>query len=211
MNIFFLSLNPVDAAQYQCDKHVVKMILETAQLLCTAHRVLDGVQLVSETTGKLLQKYRHPDTEMDDLLYKSTHINHPSSKWVRKTSGNYMWAYCHFLALCEEYEHRYGRQHASLKLADVLFKPPTFIDDGLFDISEDVIAINEDIDKEWGCRVKYKGPESIVESYRRYYLYKSTVVSPFNFTNRTVPEFMLDFGFDIGAEFTAQEAPWKVS
>jgi hypothetical protein len=42
MNIFYLDKDPIKAAEYSCDKHVVKMILESAQMLCTAHRVLDG-------------------------------------------------------------------------------------------------------------------------------------------------------------------------
>ena len=42
MNIFYLDRDPVIAAQMMCDKHVVKMILESAQMLSTAHRVLDG-------------------------------------------------------------------------------------------------------------------------------------------------------------------------
>ena len=55
MNIFYLSHDPEEAAQYQYNKHVVKMILESAQLLCTAHRELGN----------------------DDVPYKSTHKNHP--------------------------------------------------------------------------------------------------------------------------------------
>ena len=42
MNIFYLHENPEICAEYHCDKHVVKMILETAQMLSTAHRIIDG-------------------------------------------------------------------------------------------------------------------------------------------------------------------------
>ena len=66
MNIFYLDRNPVVAAQMMCDKHVVKMILESAQILSTAHRVLDG------------------DEHADNVgMYKMTHKNHPSTIWVR--------------------------------------------------------------------------------------------------------------------------------
>ena len=74
MNIFYLDEDPILAAQMHCDKHVVKMILESAQLLSTAHRLLDGNKLADERG-----------------LYKATHINHPSSIWVRKSSENYYW------------------------------------------------------------------------------------------------------------------------
>ena len=53
MNIFYLSTNTDECARYHCDKHVVKMILETAQMLSTAHRVLDGDELADE---KILYK-----------------------------------------------------------------------------------------------------------------------------------------------------------
>lgn len=94
MNIFVLSRDPILSAQMQCDKHVVKMILESAQMLSTAHRLLDGA---------------------GDPYYKPTHINHPCTKWTRATSGNYMWHYKHWVALCNEYTYRYGKTHLSDK------------------------------------------------------------------------------------------------
>ncbi len=94
MNIFALSQDPITAAQLQCDKHVVKMILETAQMLSTAHREL-GSNISS------------------NLLYKKTHVNHPSAMWIRETSDNYTWAVRHFEALCDEYTFRYGKTHLS--------------------------------------------------------------------------------------------------
>jgi len=106
MNLFYLDEDPTIAAQLQCDKHVVKMILETAQMLSTAHRELDG-------------------DDVPDVLYKRTHKNHPSSKWVRESEANYQWAYRHFIALCDEYTHRYGKTHLTdRKLRTVLWHPP---------------------------------------------------------------------------------------
>lgn len=91
MNIFYLDPNPKLAAQYHVDKHVVKMILESCQLLCTAHRVLDGND--------------HP------ILYKETHTNHPSAIWVRKSIQNYDWL-CELTdELCQEYSYRYDKIH----------------------------------------------------------------------------------------------------
>ena len=74
MNIFFLDNDTKQCAKYHCDKHVVKMILEYCQLLCTAHRVLDGDDL---------------DPWMDKTLYKIAHKNHPSTVWVRQNARNY--------------------------------------------------------------------------------------------------------------------------
>ena len=93
MNIFFLDTNPKYAAAFHCDKHVVKMVLETAQLLSTAHHVLDGEEVA-----------------FDDL-YKPTHVNHPSSVWVRSNMKNYQWTYELFCHLCNEYTKRFGKKH----------------------------------------------------------------------------------------------------
>jgi hypothetical protein len=93
MNIFYLDEDPRKAAELQYNKHVVKMILETAQILCTAHHCVNG--------------------EDADVPYKSTHKNHPSTRWARRSAENYTWLYRHFIALCGEYTRRYGRTHLS--------------------------------------------------------------------------------------------------
>ena len=88
MNIFYLNKDPQIAAIEHNDKHCVKMILEYAQMLCTAHRELDG------------------EKKADDLLmYKSTHINHPSTVWTRERKPHYEWLYRLFVALSEEYTY----------------------------------------------------------------------------------------------------------
>ena len=87
MNIFILSFNPRIAAEHHCDKHVVKMILETAQLLTSAHPV-------PPPNG-----------------YKKTHINHPCAIWTRESLDNYIWLSLLGLALCDEYTFRYGKVH----------------------------------------------------------------------------------------------------
>jgi hypothetical protein len=101
MNIFRLDDDPLQAAVYQCDKHVVKMCLETAQLLSTTHHVLDG-------------------DEASTILYKATHKNHPSAVWARENSANYLWLLDHFDGLLSEYEYRYGKHHACNRLMPVL-------------------------------------------------------------------------------------------
>ena len=86
MNIFVLDESPVVSAKYACDKHVVKMILESAQMLCSVQ---------PEGTAP----------------YKRTHYNHPCTKWVRESSRNYEWLLIHAYALCDEYTRRYDKVH----------------------------------------------------------------------------------------------------
>lgn len=108
MNIFFLDTNPRTSAQAMTNKHVVKMILESAQLLSTAHHILDGEASPFKAD-----------------LYKMTHQNHPSAVWTRESYQNYMWLYEHFLGLCEEYKIRYKKTHKTEKvLKDILSHTP---------------------------------------------------------------------------------------
>lgn len=111
MNIFFLDRSPMMAAKYHCNKHVIKMILETAQLLSTAHRIVDGDR------AKNLDK-----------LYRVTHKNHPTTKWVCSSVTHYIWTYELFCELCREYRTRYGKVHLSeIKLIETLNSPPQFM------------------------------------------------------------------------------------
>ena len=108
MNIFYLSEDPNEAAKYMYNKHVVKMILESAQLLCTAHIISDG--------------------ETADVPYKATHKNHPSAIWARESVSNYIWLYDHMIALGNEYTRRYGKKHLTiLKCSGALCKAPNNI------------------------------------------------------------------------------------
>ena len=95
MNIFFLHQEPKLASLYHCDKHIVKMPLETAQILCTIHWV----------TGK-------------EAPYKATHKNHPCNLWVLKSIENYNWLTELGKELCKEYTYRYGKIHACEKIID---------------------------------------------------------------------------------------------
>ena len=107
MIIFYLDRIPRIAAQMMCDKHVIKMILESAQMLSTAYRVLDG------------------DEHADNVgMYKMTHKNHPSTIWVRANSENYDWLQEHMEALLTEYTHRYGKRHATERLIHSLWEHP---------------------------------------------------------------------------------------
>jgi hypothetical protein len=117
MNIFVLDNNPTVAAQSLCDKHVVKMILESAQLLSTAHRYLDGYYSTKLTkSGRKYTTYRHSNPITDGFLYQSTMINHPCTIWTRETNSNYDWLASHAVEMCNEYTSRYGKIHTSNNL-----------------------------------------------------------------------------------------------
>ncbi len=110
MNIFYLHSDPIKAANVQYNKHVVKMILESAQMLCTAHHCY----------GSSEQKANVP--------YKQAHLNHPSTIWARKSRTNYMWLYDHMIALGKEYTRRYGKEHLTIsKCREFLSVPPVHI------------------------------------------------------------------------------------
>lgn len=134
MNIFYLDENPEVCAQQHVDKHVVKMIVEYAQLMSTAHRVLDGHEWEGRTTaGRRIKRFMHPDSLMNTELYKACHINHPSAKWVRESAANYSWLYELWSYLCEEYTYRYGREHLTkTKLEYFLMLPPANASDEPF-------------------------------------------------------------------------------
>jgi hypothetical protein len=130
MNIFILSKDPVEAAQLQCDKHVVKMIVESAQMLSTAHRMLDGYQekRPSKSGKRMINYWVYPEPELEAYLYSAVHHGHPCTVWTMQTNANYEWHYKHFIALCDEYTYRYGKVHATdTKLRNVLRKPPSGI------------------------------------------------------------------------------------
>ena len=91
MNIFYLDHDPYVAAQMHCDQHVHKMLLETAQMLSTAHRMGPVVSIAG--------------------LYMPTHTNHPSNQWVRHSAETYGWTCELFRALCVEYRTRFGSVH----------------------------------------------------------------------------------------------------
>ena len=108
MNIFILNNDPVRAAQAQCDKHIVKMPLESAQMLSTAHRILDGTETKRPSkSGKTMVKYWTLDNLYEDVMYSVAHRGHPCTVWSMETNANYNWHYEHFVALCDEYKYRY--------------------------------------------------------------------------------------------------------
>lgn len=178
MNIFYLSHDPVEAAQFQCNAHVPKMIVETAQMLSTAHRVLDGKLVIAKSKSNRNIKYWELDDSREPVLYKPTHVNHPSAVWIRETVDNYEWAYKHFMGLCNEFRHRYGKIHLSeLKLASMLAVTPNKLNQkGLTNVPLAMGSNPECIDK-----------SDPVGSYRKFYQTKQERFKMV-WTKRPVPE-----------------------
>lgn len=157
MNIFAVDDDPSRCAEYMVDKHVVKMILETAQLLSTAHRILDGTEYIDKTkTGRNVKRWRLSD-DRETHLYSATHINHPSAVWCRANNNNYTWLYVHFLSLLNEYTYRYGKRHKCEAMVDWLKSAPYNIPTGY--LTPVTPAMPDE----------YKVPNDSIESYRNYY------------------------------------------
>jgi len=159
MNIFYLDRDVQKAAQYHCDKHVVKMILESAQLLCTAHRLLDGTMYLGKTAAnRNIKRWELPDWR-EQVLYKAGHINHPSAVWVRSNMDHYRWLYDLMYYLIYEYKHRYdGKKHKCEDLLQPLLDAPHNIP--IVDWQEPPQAMPEDS--------KVVGDS--VQAYRNYYM-----------------------------------------
>ena len=127
MNIFAINENPIVAAQEQCDKHVVKMIVESAQMLSTAHRILDGTKTkkLSKSGKRMVDYWSHPNKNIENTLYKAVHPSHPSTLWTMESLSNYAWHYDHWYALCIEYQYRYEKVHSTeTLLMELLSVPP---------------------------------------------------------------------------------------
>lgn len=146
MNIFYLHTEPKVCAAMHCDKHVVKMILEYAQLLSTAHHVIDEV----------------PSIE----CYKATHVNHPSAVWVRESANNYYWLQALLERLCTQYTERYGKVHKTQRMGivDALRRKP----EGL-EFTLEVTPPPQCMPDEYKCNPNTASHADTVFAYRTYY------------------------------------------
>lgn len=160
MNIFYLDENPELCAQYHTDKHVVKMILESAQLLCTAVNYYAGEQVTP---------------------YKSTHINHPCSIWVRSSLANFQYVYELMYLLEQERKHRFNNNvtHKSVLLLQQI---------GISQLSKQyfpAVLQTESLTFPALAMPEQYRTNNPVESYRRYYTYEKKHLH--KWTNREVP------------------------
>lgn len=97
MNIFVVNEDPIIAAKELCDKHIVKMPLETAQMLCYVSYINNGNKRLNEPYGPC-----------------KPHLKHPCTLWANEDLNNWEWLYLHGIELCNEYTRRYKRKHKSM-------------------------------------------------------------------------------------------------
>lgn len=162
MNIFVLNKNPVICAQQHCDKHVVKMILESCQLLSTAHRILDGEQYIKlSKNNRKLKAWKLLD-EREELLCAASHVNHPCGIWCRENSTNYMWLHNLTVELAKEYTHRYGKHH--------LYERNGLIEE-LANIPANIELSDYLTPQTWAQAMPEEHKrDNVVEAYQTYYL-----------------------------------------
>lgn len=108
MNIFIVDLDMQANVESYVDKHAVKMVTETAQILCTAHHIL-GVT--------------------DDVPYRKTHVGHPACKWAAESLGNYKWLCDLGMHQAAEYTHRYDKTHKSQRVIEWAKNNPIGVDE----------------------------------------------------------------------------------
>lgn len=160
MNIFATDEDPRISAMNLDDKRVIKMILESAQMLCTA--------LHEHGASHLAQ-------------YKPTHKNHPSNIWVRENQSNYGWLLLHFAALAGEYTYRTGKHHKSFSLFPELFEGVSYLPKGELTPIPNCAARAD-------MGISYKHVDDIYEAYRLYLTdrWANDKIKP-KWTNRTRP------------------------
>jgi len=177
VNIFYLDPNTTKCAEYHVDKHCVKMIVEYAQLLSTAHRVLDGKEYIDDSSGRKIKRWKL-GSSYEPILYKATHINHPSAVWVRHSYDNYIWLRSLLYRLCKEYTYRYGKTHKveSSGLYEALSYDPINIKLGVF--TQPTPAMPPE----------YIVAGDSVQSYKNYY--NGSKKHLHNWKNRPIPDFI---------------------
>lgn len=169
MNIFVLDENPMIAANYHCDKHVNKMILETAQMLCSNYYTLNSIHSKKEIEFNedrldiIFDRFPRKNTDNTTQPYGIGFYNHPCTKWLGKSSKNFEWGLQLGLSLTVEYTERYSKIHSVKKIFDWIestyinlqFESNTFTEFAL--AMPDIYKVN-----------------SVVESYRNYYCYEKS-------------------------------------
>jgi len=174
MNIFYLHEDPIQNAKWHIDKHIVKMPIEYAQLMSTAHRLLDGEMYLGKTAiGRNIKRWKLHD-EREDILYKASHINHPSAIWVRESIENYFEMYKLYMAVLAEFTYRYGKIHGSSKPSIALIRPPSNIP--MVKGTQLPQCMPE------MCKVK----DNPILAYRNYYIVEKNSFA--SWKNREIPE-----------------------
>lgn len=183
MNIFPIERTPsgepcpIESARVQCDQHAQKMYLESAQMLSTAHRLLDGtVQMVPSTdksgnlvylkSGKLrVKKHWKLADDREDAMYLAVHPKHPTTLWTMESAENYDWHYAHFVELLLEFERRHGKMPKTVVMREILKRRPKNIP------NVPATPIKLAMKQFPQCVVRDRdGVIDVVESYRNFYI-----------------------------------------
>lgn len=191
MNIFVLHPKPRKCARWHVDKHVVKMILETCQLLYTAHWVLHYTEL-QEITSAIKLSRTQKTKEVPEYMrtaprceatgeptYRPCHAQHPCAKWTRASSGNYQWLCQLGMELAREFRIRFDHVHSCEKHLQWLMEhvPPT-------------IPLNERIDFVIAMDEEYRISKDPIRCYRHYYLTQKADKGILHYTYRCSPHWM---------------------
>ena len=173
MNIFYLHPKPSRCARWHCDKHVVKMILETAQLLYTAH------WFTEMAVGRIPSFATAPMNGGGIRGYFSIHNpNHPSAIWTRESLEHYEWLCLLGFELCLEFRRRFGGKAHSCE-AHMLWlyrnRPAEMRARGWKEPPQAMPA-------------EYKVVGNAVRAYRKYYLGGKTAL--LKYTGRGVPHWI---------------------
>lgn len=178
MNIFVLDENPKLCAQYHYDTHIRKMLIEYAQLLSGAWRVMEGEKYIFFEKGKRKIHYKlRNHMELEPNLYKVSHLNHPCSIWARESAGNYVWLYNLLKYVAEEYTYRFGTPHKTFNVIPYLENIPPSLENIGFYKTPFAQAIPD--------HLKSDNP---VLSYRK--LYRTEKAHLMEYTKREIPKFL---------------------
>lgn len=219
MNIFILSKDPKKCAQYHCNTHVVKMILEHAQMLSTVYRLTYGKLIkvaVRREKGIELKDWYSLDTDSFDKrptlihgdfypvlesyeVYSPTHINHPCTQWVMKSKANYDWLVKMTSYLNKEYKYRFDHKenHKSWDMIeDYLLEADELPD---FSLTKPALAMGDEYKISSGFNIKQtksiiKQKEPIllvIKSYRNYYAKAKAHL--LTYTKRERPEWLDEY------------------
>jgi len=143
LNIFVLDEDPVISARHHCDKHVVKMILESCQMLCTAHHLSGG-----------------------QAPYKPCFVNHPCTIWTRATLDNYNWLYTMCLELTKEFELRYHKTHRGSEVLKDLGTPDLPATVGLTPFAQAMPEVYKETCAVEAYRAYYKGEKAYFATWK---------------------------------------------
>lgn len=178
MNLFYLDNDIDKCAEYHVDKHIVKMILEAAQIICTNLWVDKTFGYVPRAMNKeenaaLTQYRRDVKAGMERYFpYMPTMHNHPSTIWARTSLENFYWTHCYAHALAEEYRYRYGKDHKSFwEVINKLPEPKHMKDIGFTTFG---LAMPDEL----------KDYDNPIDSYRKYYMLDKGTFADWKFRNK---------------------------